>query len=90
MRERDLVVFCPADTSMTIYMYLINTSITITTKMMAITKTAKIPLKTPMTVPQPANGSESPWVVAILIYDVVGVVESPVVTITPAKKYHSS
>ena len=90
MRERDLVVFCPADTSMTIYMYLINTSITITTKMMAITKTARIPLKTPMIVPQPANGSESSRVVAILIHDVVGVVESSLVTITPVKKHDSS
>ena len=58
---------------------------------MTITKIARIPLKVPMMLPQPAAGSVSPCVVfahtAGVAGDVVGVVKT-VVTITPAKRYY--
>ena len=43
--------------------HLINTSTTITRKMMIMTKMARIPLKIPMMLPYLADGSVSPCVV---------------------------
>ena len=70
--------------------YLINTSTTITRKMLITAKTARIPLKMPMMLPQPVDGSVSPCVVIGGVSgDVVSMVE-PVVTITPVKNHYQS
>ena len=77
-RERSWAYCCSSPITMNIY--LIDTSTTITRKMLTITEMARIPLKMPMMLPQPADGSVSPCVVVGgLSGDVVGVVE-PVVT----------
>ena len=77
--------YAPISTNTSIH--LISTSTTITRKMMIITKIARIPLKVPMMLAQPADGSLSPCVAITDIDgisdDVIGLVESEV-TKTPA------